>query len=193
MRRELPKIEEILGRLTESSAESRTAVGAQVLQIAAVAAIAELTRRVGEIVTTSHSLSGAVESIAARAKEIAVATVEQGRELATIQYAVQEDRRATVAIVAATREQELSARRIERQAGEVVALMQSSGAAVRAGRGRTDMLAPTIETLQAMDVRERGSFGRSEEDAAALAAKAQVQRREIERLRPHESTDEGGR
>ena len=146
-----------------------------------------ISRAIGEISSTTHGLSGTVESIAARAKEIATATVEQGREIATLQGSVQEDRRTTAAIVAATREQELSARRIERQAEEVAALVQSSGAAVREGRGQTDMLAATIETLQAMDVRERGYFGRSEADAERLAEKAQVLRREIERLKPRES------
>jgi methyl-accepting chemotaxis protein len=145
-----------------------------------------ISRAIGEISSTVHSLSGTVESIAARAKEIATATAEQGRELATLEGTVQEDRRTTVAIAAATREQEISARRIERQAEEVAALVQGSGAAVREGRGQTDMLAATIETLQAMDVRDRGLFGRSEAEAARLAEKAEVLRREIELLKPSE-------
>ena len=174
---------ELSGRAAEALGSIRESAVGSLQQVQAI------SRAIGEISSTIHSLSGTVESIAARAKEIATATVEQGREIATLQGTVQEDRRTTAAIVASTREQEISARRIERQAEEVVALVQSSGAAVREGRGQTDMLAATIETLQAMDVRERGYFGRSEADAARLAEKAQVLRREIELLKPREGAE----
>ena len=97
---------------------------------------------------------------------------------------VREDLRVTAAIAAVTREQELSARGIERQAEEVASLVESSGAALRAGRGQTDMLAATIETLQSLDARERDHFGRCETDALRLTSKAQVLRQEIERLKP---------
>ena len=126
---------------------------------------------------------------AARAQEIAAATAEQDREIAALQGAVQDGRRATAAIVVATREQELSARRIEQQAEAVAGLVESSGAAVREGRSQTDMLAATIETLQDLDVRERGYFGRCETDAGLLAQKAQVLRQEIERFKPRAGDD----
>ncbi len=177
---------ELSGRAAEALGSIRESAVSSLQQVQAI------SRAIGEIATTTHSLSGTVESIAARAKEIASATVEQSREIATLQGSVQEDRRTTGAIVASTREQEHSARRIERQAEEVAALVQSSGAAVREGRGQTDMLAATIETLQDMDVRDRGYFGRSEKDAARLSEKAQVLRREIELLKPHEGADAGG-
>jgi len=176
---------ELSGRAAEALGSIRESAVGSLQQVQAI------SRAIGEISSTIHSLSGTVESNAARAKQIAAATVEQGREIATLQAAVQEDRRTTVAIVASTREQELTARRIKRQAEEVVALVQSSGAAVREGRGQTDMLAATIETLQDMDARERGSFGRSEVNAANLAEKAEVLRREIERLKPRESAGPG--
>jgi hypothetical protein len=51
------------------------------------------------------------------------------------------------------------------------------------------MLAAAIETLQSMDVRDRGNIGRSEAGAERLAEKAQLLRREIERLKPRETTD----
>lgn len=160
--------------------------------------VQSFSRAITEISNTSHALSGTLESIAARAKEIAAATVEQGGEIAALQGAAQDSRRATAAIAMATREQELAARRIERQAEEVGGLVESSGAAVREGRGQTDMLAATIETLQDLDVRERGYFGRCETDARRLAEKAQVLRHEIERLKPREGNngrraDAGGR
>jgi phage shock protein A len=97
---------------------------------------------------------------------------------------VQADVEATAAIAAATGEQQLSARRLERQADEVAALAVSSGEALRAGKGQTDMLAATIETLQALDLREREHFGRCETDAERLTSKAQALREEIERLKP---------
>jgi len=170
------------GRAAEALGSIRESAAGSLQQVQAI------SRAIGEISSTIHSLSGTVESNAARAKQIAAATVEQGREIVTLQAAAQEDRRTTAAIVASTREQELTARRIERQAEEVVALVHSSGAAVREGRGQTDMLAATIETLQDMDARERGAFGRSEVNAASLAEKAGELRREIERLKPREST-----
>jgi methyl-accepting chemotaxis protein len=177
------------GRAAEALGSIRESAVGSLRQVQAI------SRAIGEIATTAHGLSGSIESIAARAKEIAAATVEQGRELATLQASVQEDRRTTGAIVASTREQELAARRVERQAGEVVELVQSSGAAVREGRSQTDMLAATIETLQAMDVRERSYFGRCEADAGRLTERAEALRREIERLKPPESPagDPGGR
>jgi len=150
-----------------------------------------VSQAIGEISSTMHTLTGTVESITARAREIATATGEQEREIATLQGSIQEDRQTTVAILASTREQELSSRRIERQAEGVADLVQSSGAAVREGRGQTDMLAATIETLQAMDVRERGYFGRCEMDARRLSEKAEVLRREIEQLKPRERADAG--
>ena len=156
---------ELSGRAAEALGSIRESAAGSLQQVQAI------SRAIGEISSTIHSLSVTVESIAARAKEIATATVEQGREIATLQGTVQEDHRTTTAIVASTREQELSARRIERQAEEVAALVQSSGTAVREGRGQTDMLAATIETLQAMDVRERGYFGRGEADAATPGGK----------------------
>jgi len=172
---------ELSGQAAEALGSIRESAVGSVHQVQAI------SRAIGEISSTMHSLSVTVESITSRAKEIATAAVEQGREIATLQGTVQEDRRTTVAILAATREQEISARRIERQAEEVAALVQSSGTAVREGRGQTDMLAATIETLQDMDVRERGHFGRSEMDAARMAEKAQVLRREIELLKPREN------
>jgi len=176
---------ELSGRAAEALGSIRESAVGSLQQVQSI------SRSIGEISSTVHNLSGTVESNAARAKQIAAATVDQGREIATLQATVQEDRRTTVAIVAATREQELSARRIERQAEEVVTLVQSSGAAVREGRGQTDMLAATIETLQAMDSRERVSFDRSEVNAANLAEKAKVLRREIERLKPREDAGLG--
>jgi len=175
---------ELSGRAAEALGSIQESAMGSLQQVQAI------SRAIGEISSTIHNFSGTVESIAARAKEIATATVEQGREIATLQGSVQQDRRTTVAIVASTREQELSARRIERQAEEVVALVQSSGAAVREGRGQTDMLAATIETLQDMDARERGYFGRSETDAARLAGKAKALRQEIDLLKPRESAGE---
>ncbi len=148
-----------------------------------------ISRAIGEISSTTHGLSGTMESIAARAKEIATATADQDREIAGLQAAVQDSRRATSVIVAATREQEISARRIERQAEQVFGLGENSGAALREGRGQTDMLAATIGTLQDLDVRERGYFGRCETDAGRLAEKALVLRREIERLKPSGADD----
>jgi len=177
---------ELSGRAAEALGSIRESAVGSLQQVQAI------SRAIGEISSTIHSLSATVESNAARAKQIAAATVEQGREIATLQGTVQEDRRTTVAIVASTREQELAARRIERQAEEVVALVHSSGAAVREGRGQTDMLAATIETLQDMDARERGYFGRCEVDAGRLAEKAQLLRQEIERLKPRESAGAGG-
>jgi hypothetical protein len=53
------------------------------------------------------------------------------------------------------------------------------------------MLAAAIETLQDMDTRERGAFGRSGVNAASLAEKAEVLRRDIERLKPRESSSPG--
>ncbi|MHB8834473.1 MAG: methyl-accepting chemotaxis protein [Candidatus Methylomirabilia bacterium] len=170
---------EALGSIRESTASSLRQVQA-------------FSRAIGEISATVHNLTGTVESIAARAKEIATATVDQSREIATLQGSIQEDRRTTVAIVASTREQELSARRIERQAEEVAALVKSSDAAVRESRGQTDMLAATIETLQEMDARERSYFGRCEVDARRLSEKAELLRREIERLKPREGAGGAG-
>ena len=56
---------------------------------------------------------------------------------------------------------------------------------MREGRGQTDMLAATIETLQDMDARERGHFGRSEVNAGSPREKAEALRKEIELLRNH--------
>jgi methyl-accepting chemotaxis protein len=176
---------ELSGRAAEALGSIRESAVGSLRQVQAI------SRAIGEISTTVHSLSSTVESNAARAKQIAAATVEQGREIAALQGTVQEDRLTTVAIAASTREQELSARRIERQAEEVVALVHSSGAAVREGRGQTDMLAAAIETLQDLDARERSYFARSEVDAASLAEKAQVLRKEIERLKPREGAGAG--
>lgn len=162
---------EALGAIKESAAGSLRRVQA-------------IGRSTGEIAAAAHVLSGTVDSIAARAREIATATAEQGREIATWRATVDEGRRATADIVAATGEQGVLAQRIERQAEAVVDLVESSGAAVREGRGQTDMLATTIETLQDLDARERGSFGRIQVDAGLLSEKAQALRREIERLKP---------
>ena len=178
---------ELSGRAAEALGSIRESATGSLQQVQAI------SRAIGEIAATTHGLSGTLESIAARGKDIAKATAEQGREIATLQDSVQEDRRTTVAILASTREQELSSRRIERQSEEVVTLVLSSSAAVREGRGQTDMLAAAIETLQAMDVRERGYFGRVEADAVRLADKAQVLRREIELLKPRENTDTSDR
>jgi methyl-accepting chemotaxis protein len=161
-----------LGSIRQSAADSLSHVQA-------------ISRAIGEIASTAHGLSGTVESIAARAREIGAATAEQGSEVAVLQGMVREDRRATAAIVEATREQELSARRVERQAEEVAGLVENSGAAVQTVRGQTDMLAATIETLQDIDSRERGHFSRYENDAGRLTAQAQALRQEIERLKIH--------
>jgi len=176
---------ELSGRAAEALCSIRESAVGSLQQVQAI------SRAIGEISSTVHSLTGTVESNAAHAKQIASAAIDQGREIATLQSAVQEDRRTTSAIVASTREQILSTRRIEQQAEAVVALVQSSGAAVREGRGQTDMLATTIETLQEMDARERGHFGRAEVNAANLAEKAELLRREIERLKPREVSDPG--
>ena len=109
-----------------------------------------------------------------------------------LQGSTEDGRVATAAIAVATREQELFARRIEMQAEAVAGLVASSGSALQEGRGQTDMLAATIETLQDLDVRERGYFGRCEKDAGRLAEKAQALRLEIEQLKPRDS-DEGHR
>ena len=162
-----------LGSIRESAADSLSHVQA-------------ISRAIGEIAATAHGLSETVESIAARAREIGTATAEQGSEVAVLQGMVREDRRATAAIVEATREQELSARRVERQAEEVAGLVENSGAAVQMGRGQTDMLAATIETLQDLDSRERGHFSRYETDAGRLTVQAQALRLEIERLKIQE-------
>ena len=173
------------GRAAEALGSIRTSA------VGSLQRVQSLSRAIGEISSATHSLSGTMESIAARAKEIAAATVEQDREIAALQGTLENGRRAATAIVVATREQELSARRIERQAEGVAGLVASSGAAVREGRSQTDMLAATIETLQDLDVRERGYFSRCETDAGRLAERAQVLRREIELLKPPE--DAGGR
>lgn len=143
-----------------------------------------ISRSIGEIATTSHLLSGTVDSIAARAREIATATSAQDQEIAAVRGMLQADQQATAAIAAITREQHDSARRVEQHAEEVAGLVEGSGEALRAGRGQTDTLAVTIETLQALDAREREHFGRCEADAGRLTAKAQALRREIERLKP---------
>ncbi len=173
------------GRAAEALASIRESAAGSLRQVQAIG------RSIGEIATTTHVVSGTVESIAARAKEIATATTEQGREIVALQGTIEDGRRTTATIAEATREQELLARRIERQSEAVAALVESSGAAVREGRGETDMLAATIGTLQDLDARERGHFNRCEADAARLAEKAQVLRREIERLRPRNGN--GGR
>ena len=143
-----------------------------------------ISRSIGEIASTSHMLSGTVDAIAARAREIATATSTQDQEVAAVRGMVQADLQATAAIAAITREQHVSARRIERHAEEVAGLVEGSGEALRTGRGQTDTLAVTIETLQALDARERKHFGRCETDAARLTARAQALRQEIERLKP---------
>jgi methyl-accepting chemotaxis protein len=171
------------GRAAEALGSIRESAVGSLQQVQAI------SRAIGEISSTTHGLLGTVESIAARAKEIATATAEQDGEIAALQGMVQDGRRATAAIGVATREQELSARRIERQAAAVADLVAGSGAAVREGRSQTDMLSATIETLQDLDVRERGYFGRCEADAGRLAEKAQVLRREIERIKPREGDD----
>jgi methyl-accepting chemotaxis protein len=152
--------------------------------------VQSIGRSIGEISSATHSFSGTVDSIAARAKEIAAATVEQSREIVALQGSTEDGRGVTAAIAVATREQELFARRIEQQAEAVAGLVASSGSALLEGRGQTDLLATTIETLQDLDVRERGYFGRCETDAGLLAEKAQALRVEIERLRPRDR-DEG--
>ena len=162
-----------LGSIRQSAADS-------------LAHVQAISRAIGEIAATAHGLSGTVESIAVRAREIGTATAEQGSEVAVLQGMAREDRRATAAIVEATREQELSARRVERQAEEVAGLVENSGAAVQTGRGQTDMLAATIETLQDLDSRERSHFSRYEIDAGRLTAQAQALRQEIERLKIQE-------
>lgn len=177
---------ELSGRAAEALESIRESAVGSLQQVQAI------SRAIGEISTTAHGLSGTVESIASRARDIAAAAEEQGREITTLQGSIQEDRRATHAILASTRDQELSARRIERQAEEVAALVHESGAAVKEGRGQTDMLAATIETLQDLDTRERGYFGRCETDAGRLSEKATLLRREIEQLKPGERAQPGG-
>jgi methyl-accepting chemotaxis protein len=177
---------ELSGRAAEALESIRESAVGSLQQVQAI------SRAIGEISTTAHGLSGTVESIASRAREIAAAAEEQGREITTLQGSIQEDRRATHAILASTRDQEHSARRIERQAEEVAARVHESGAAVKEGRGQTDMLAATIETLQDLDTRERGYFGRCETDAGRLSEKATLLRREIEQLKPGERAQPGG-
>ncbi|HWR97838.1 MAG TPA: methyl-accepting chemotaxis protein, partial [Candidatus Methanoperedens sp.] len=143
-----------------------------------------ISRSIGEIAATSHALSGSVDAIATRAREIAAATASQDQEVAALRGMVQADVEATAAIAAVTREQQHSAHRLEQQADKVAGLVVSSSEALRAGRGQTDMLAATIETLQALDAREREHFGRCETDAERLTTKAQALRQEIERLKP---------
>ena len=77
------------GRAAEALGSIRESAVGSLQQVQAI------SRAIGEISATIHSLSGTVESIAARAKEIATATAEQGREIATLQGTVQEDRRTT--------------------------------------------------------------------------------------------------
>ena len=91
---------ELSGKAAEALGSIRESAAGSLQQVQAI------SRAIGEISSTIHSLSVSVESIAARAKEIATATVEQGREIATLQGSVQEDHRTTIAIVASTREQE---------------------------------------------------------------------------------------
>jgi methyl-accepting chemotaxis protein len=165
---------EALGSIRESAAGS-------------LRQVQSIGRSIGEISSATHIFTGTVDSIAARAKEIAAATVEQSREIVALQGSTEDGRVATAAIAVATREQELFARRIERQSEAVAGLVESSGSALLEGRGQTDMLAATIETLQDLDVRERGYFNRCERDAGLLAEKAQALRLEIERLRPRDS------
>ncbi len=172
------------GRAAEALGSIRESAVGSLQQVQAI------SRAIGEISSATHGLSGTVESIAARAKEIATATVEQGREIAALQGSVQDGppghgchRRGHPRAGAFRAPDRAAGRGGGRPRGE----QRRSGA----GGSRPDRHAGRDDRDAAGPGRPgaRATFGRCEADAGRLAEKAQVLRREIERLKPREADD----